>query len=340
MGPILLALLLTSPQAKPVPKGPGAKAAMQRQVQETHNEDANRFLMFVRSIKTLSVHMSLHRPDRPTDGEADLVLARPGKLFYHLTWGPEDYTFAILNGQAIEIDRGIKLYDTYPSPGWQPPEANGSDWVDSCFPMPFVNESDLVPKGSVDAESHLTTLNFSEGDPPVKTTLKFSDYKTNFDIPDSKFAVKPPAGFSAYSVDRLVPPHSIGEVLPPASLADGSGRSVTLGGLLHGKPGLIAIVDPESEISLGSLAVVKKVKGIKVLLVNLNPAVKGFRAGSIPVLHDPQGKIGTDWRVGATPMFYLVDGKGKITNVWYGFDRNKADRFATQISDAVGDMSD
>ena len=64
-----------------------------------------------------------------------------------------------------------------------------------------------------------------------------------------------------------------------------------------------------------------------------------MKAGSLPVFYDPKGAIGTAWRVGATPMFYVLDGKGKITNVWYGFDKNNAGKFATQVSDAVSDLS-
>ena len=135
MGPILLAALLLSPQAKPVPKGPGAKAEIQKQAQESHNEGANQFILFIRSIKTLSVHLSLHRPDRPTDGQADLILARPGKLFYHLTWGPEDYTFAIFNGDAIEIDKGIKLTMNTPRPAGNLRRRKAPPGGDSVSPL-------------------------------------------------------------------------------------------------------------------------------------------------------------------------------------------------------------
>ena len=202
-----------------------------------------------------------------------------------------------------------------------------------------MNESDLAPPGSVDAQHHLTTLNYVDGDPPVKTTIKFSDYKTNIPVPDSKFMLKPPAGFSSFSVRKVTPPHGIGETLPPATVVDGSGHASKFGSLLHGKPGFIAIVDPTSPPSLSSLAAVGKIKDINVFIVNLNASGTGVKLGSAPILHDPSGKLASDWRVGATPTFYLVDGAGKITNVWYGFDQSNSSRFATEVSDAVGDLS-
>lgn len=334
---MLLALLITTPQTKIVPRHEIPKVA--KKPQQPQGNGANRFILFVRGAKTLSVHMSLHRPDRPTDGQADLILARPAKLSYHLTWGPEDYTYTIYNGQGMEVDRGIKLYDEYPVPGWQPPEANGSPWVDSCFPVPFVDESLLVPSSSVDADGHLSAFAFTAGDPPVKTIVKFSDYKTDFPVSDAQFMLKPPVGFSAYSVDTPVPPRAIGQTLPSATLVDEGGRSSSLDQLLAGKPTLIAVLDPESQPSLNSISVVKTVKNVKVIVVSTGASSKGISAGSLPVFYDPKAGLANAWKIGATPMFYLVDGKGKITNVWYGFDKDKSGRFATQISDAVSDLS-
>lgn len=331
---MLLALLITSPQSKVAPRTGHAKPQ-----QQLPGNGANRFILFVRGAKTLSVHIDLHRPDRPTDGQADLILARPGKLFFHVSWGTEDYTYTVLNGEATEVDRGVKAYDEYPTPGWQAPQANASTWVDSCFPVPFIDESILVPNGNVDGQGHLSAFAFKDGDPPVQTTLKFSDYKTDFAVLDSKFVLKPPAGFSAYSVDTLVPPKAIGETLPPLMLSGGTGRSESLETLLGGKPALIALLDPDSQPSQNALAVIEKVKDIKILLVSTAPSAKGIRARSLPVFYDPKGAIGTTWHVGATPLIYVLDGKGKITNVWYGFDKNNAGKFATRISDAVSDLS-
>lgn len=331
---MLLALLLTAPQAKIAPHAAHAKSP-----QQLPGSGANRFILFVRGAKTLSVHIDLHRPDRPTDGKADLILARPGKLYFHVTWGPEDYTYTLFNGEATEVDRSVRAYDEYPVPGWQAPQANASSWVASCFPVPFTDESIIVPDGTVDGQGHLSAFAFIDGDPPVQTTLKFSDYKKNFVISDTKFILKPPPGFSAYSVDTLVPPRAIGNALPPQMLSNGAGRSESLQTLLGGKPALIALLDPDSQPSQNALAIIEKVKGIKVLLVSTGFSSKGIRAGSVPVFYDPKGEIGSAWHVGATPMFYIVDGKGKITNVWYGFDKSNAGKFVTEIGDAVSDLS-
>ena len=337
MSPILL-LLLVPPQAmKPVPKGPNAKATMQKQVPKASGA-TNRFLTFVRSNKELSVHMTLHRPDRQVDGQADLILQQPDKLFYHITWGPEEYTYVIRGGQATEVDKSVKLYDEYPLLTLQPPEANGSPWIDTCFPVPFVSDQITLPEKSVDESGHLIKFGFAD-EHGIVTTLTFTDYKTNQEQPESKFALVPPSGFTAYAVQRLAPPVSIGEPLPDISLSSTHGESRSLKQILGGKPALIAVLDPKSEPSVGSLSVLRGIKGVPVIVVNTASSAGGLDAGSLPEYLSQKGEMSSEWRVGLAPLFYMVDASGKVTNVWYGFDRDAPDKFATEINDAVSEVT-
>ena len=99
------------------------------------------------------------------------------------------------------------------------------------------------------------------------------------------------------------------------------------------------MLDPASPPSLSSLSVIKTIKEVKVLVVSVNGSGKSLAAGGVPVFNGSKGDLMTNWRIGATPTFYLVDRSGKITNVWYGFDKHRARRFATEVSDAVSDLS-
>lgn len=335
MTPILFLLLAASPQLKPVHKGPAAKAQV-AQGAAGANTANNRFLKFLLGAKEVSVHMALHRQDRPTDGQADLTLQRPGDLFYHLTWGPEDYTYTVHNGQAMEIDKGIKLYDEYPVASIQPPEANGSAWVATCFPQPFASEDVQLTEKSVDANGHLLKWGTSD-DNGVLTIITFTDYKTNETQPDAKFTLKAPIGYSCYEVQRLAPPVQIGRELPDVSVTKPSGGTGSIKEMLAGKPTFIAVLDPKSEPSVDSVKVLQQVKGLPVMIVSTGSA-SGLNAGPLPV-YSAGPELVSAWRVNLTPLFYVIDAKGKVTNVWYGFNKDAPNIFATEISDAVSEVT-
>src|SRR5258708_2490251 len=70
----------------------------------------NKFRKLMNGAKTMSVQLEIKQIGNPVVGHAVLILDQAHKLYYHLSWGNDDYTFTILNGEAIEIDKGQRLY--------------------------------------------------------------------------------------------------------------------------------------------------------------------------------------------------------------------------------------
>lgn len=329
MGPLAAALLLNSMKSleqgqrnsdKPNP----VKIANQR------------FRDFVGAQKSLSVHITLHRKDIPGDGAADLIMVSPDKIFFHLVWGREDYTYTVEAGRATEIDRGGKLYDEYPVPYAGAPTANGSYWVLGFFPTVFVDPNVILPENSIDANGKITQYTVRVGDPPASVDLIFSDYKTGITVPESKFQISPPAGFVSYSTQDLPPPLEIGQKLPNVTLSHAGSRDTNkLSEELSGKKSLVAILSPDSKPGIASIPTLREIKGARVVIVNLKPSGTGIQGGALPVLFDPQGGVEKALRAYRSPTFYLLDESGKITNVWYGFSRARKGLFAKQVKEAL-----
>ena len=327
MGLLIAAFLLASatPQKD---KGPGQDPAWLARRSAANTK----FRKMIDAANTLSVDMDIKQIGNPVDGHAVLVLKRPNKLYYHMQWGNAAYTYTILNGQATEVDLGTKTYDEYAVPGWTAPEANGSDWVGSFFPTVFVTSELLLPPDCFDEQGHVTHYAIGSGDEVTeKNSITFSNYRMNEPVSDSKFKQTVPVGLSVYGTPRPAPPIQINGKLPDVKLNKG-----TLVEAIGGSHALIALLDPSSAPCVASLKVLKNVKGTKVIVLNANSKGSGLLAGSLRTYYDPSGNLEDALRAPMTPLYYFVDGKGKVLNVWYGFDRDNPKKFADQITAAIG----
>jgi len=296
----------------------------------------NKFRKWFSTARTLSVDITINQVGNPVPGKATLVLERPDKLFYNLKWAKDDYTYTIDNGVATEVDLGQKSYEVYDVPGWSPPEANGSDWVTSFFPNYFVDDKILLPPDCFDSEGRVSHYAIGSGTDTGfhKNTVTFANYKINMPVPESRFKQTIPAGLSVYGTPRPAPPIQIGEVLPNVSVVSATGRKTTLMQALSGKQTLVACVDPDCAPSMASLSLLKKLNKPSVLVLNLNPK-NGVKLASLPVFHSSSGNLMDAMRAPMTPLYYFVNGSGKVLNVWYGFDRDQPSKFADQIKEAV-----
>jgi hypothetical protein len=329
MGPIFAALLLNSHRdVRQDPKNPSPVQIANR-----------RFRDFVGAQKSLAVHMTFHRKDVPVDGKADLILLSPDKLYYHFVWGRDEYTYAVSGGRATEVDRGGRLYDEYPVPYAGAPEASGSPWVGAFFPSAFIDPNVTLPAKAIDAGGKITHYTVNVGNPAVAVNISFSDYKTGVVVPDSKFQVSPPAGFVAYSTQRVPATLPIGQKLPNVQLSSAGTKSSTkLVDALNGKPTLVAVFGPDSDPGRASLPALVELGSTRVVILNLAATGEGIEGGTIPIFYDPQGKLAGALRAYRSPTFYLVDGSGTITNTWYGFAKSKQDLFISQVKQAVSEQ--
>jgi hypothetical protein len=296
----------------------------------------SKFRRMVTGARTLSVQLSIKQEGNPIPGHAVFMISRPNKLYYHLTWGKDDYTFTVVNGRATEVDLGKKVYDEYAVPGLTGPAGNSSDF-NSFFPAVFVREEVVLPAQSFDDSGHLKAYAIGSGAQGDKNVITFSDYKLNAPIPDSKFVPNIPAGLTAHQIPQPAPPIQIGSSLPDLRLVDNSGKPATLVQAIGGKHAIVAYLDSTCQPSVSALAALQKIKGTQVVVLDASP--KGnLKTGSLPAYHDPKGSIGAAIRAPMTPLMFLVDSRGNVVNVWYGFDRRNPKKLAGQLTQALADL--
>jgi hypothetical protein len=94
------------------------------------------------------------------------------------------------------------------------------------------------------------------------------------------------------------------------------------------KGGLVAILSADSEPSRRAGAALAKIRSAGTPVVTLGDAagVPGAEGYATPKLLEDMG-------VPSTPVFFKIDGKGKIAAVWLGFDPAATNRF---VSEATG----
>jgi hypothetical protein len=299
----------------------------------------NKFRKLLSNAKTLSVQMDINQVGNPVVGHAVLELKRPDSLYFHLAFGSDEYTYTILNGQATEVDLGNKVYDEYAVPRWSAPQANGSDWVGSFFPTVFVDDGVVLPTDCFDDQGHVIQYAIGSGDTndTKRNAITFKNYKVNEPIPDAKFKLAVPTGVSVFSTPRPAPPFQIGEVLPNVAIFGPNGKSVHLVQVIGGKHSILALLDPESLPCRASIGVLKKVKGVGVIVLNAEPKGAGLKSG-LPTYHDPAGRLANALRAPMMPLYYLVDSGGKVIAEWYGFDRHHPEKFADQLSATIAKL--
>ncbi|MEA2551843.1 MAG: AhpC/TSA family [Fimbriimonadaceae bacterium] len=301
----------------------------------------DRFVEYLNAAQTLSVHIEFRRQGVDAPGHADLTIVRPDKLRFEVKWGTEDYTYSVVDGHAVEVDRSTKTYDEYPvRQGLPCPQATASSWVTALFPEIFTSKENRPPASGIDDAGRITTYAIVSGDPAVKTDFTFSEYKVNEAVADSAFALAAPLGYRSVTTARFPPAWQIGEQLPMGLLAKtGSNEPVDILQSMSGKPAVIAVLSPDCPPGLASIPMLKAIKNAQVLVFNVDVKGKDIQTAPMPTYYDPKGEMYNLVRAPLTPLFYLVDGKGKILNLWYGFDRTKPEALAKQIETAVASIN-
>src|SRR5690242_3909296 len=100
MGPIIAAILISQVQTPALTRLATEIRQQDPEFLAKRSEANAKFRKMVAAAKTLSVQMTLRQVGSPAIGHAVLTISRPDKVYYHLSWGKDDYTFTILNGKA------------------------------------------------------------------------------------------------------------------------------------------------------------------------------------------------------------------------------------------------
>jgi hypothetical protein len=142
-------------------------------------------------------------------------------------------------------------------------------------------------------------------------------------VSPSEFALQIPLGYQPFALPRELSPLQKGKMAPLAGWKLAGGQTVNLLDQSGRKPFLLAVVDGQKP-SQSAFAALHQLKS-KLPVALVGPGL----------LRDPDGTRLQQLSPPGYPMFYLVDGSGKILNLWLGFDPAKSDQFQQEVTDGA-----
>jgi outer membrane lipoprotein-sorting protein len=160
-----------------------------------------------------------------------------------------------------------------------------------------------------------------------KVSFNFSNFVLNPTVAEKDFVFKIPTGYTPHALQREHYSLEIENPMPLGVWKNSQGGDVDLKTDLTGKPTLLVLTgdDPRMEPNVEGFLNQLKAKGLS--LIHLSNA-KTPPAGS---LFDPTGKRFAEINPPGTPMFYLVDGKGAIKRLWYGYSLGESSSLLNEI---------
>ena len=305
-----------------------------------------------------------------------LVLDSQARLIYRATQGANSYTLSITPAGYREVEQASRMYEDFDYPGrvrlyasrlsplfktlpnWllgvnpsrlfpanSPVKVVGTETIDgkTCDKLQATS-SGPMGSGVYDlsvAQSGLIYRYHSRVQTPNGLDEKewtLSGYRTLSSFSPTEFSNPIPDGFVPFALPDHYGPVEIGKPLylrgwfasktkQPWNPKSGQAVLFVLTGAdsLPCKRAVKALTGWASQI---------KSKGVDLAIgideVNQADA-KGF-------LYDPDKRSLKEMGAPSTPMFYLVDGKGVVRNLWMGFDNDKADKFLSDLLAAIASL--
>lgn len=164
---------------------------------------------------------------------------------------------------------------------------------------------------------------------PMGTMLieqDFSAYVTGQKFTDAQFSLKLPAGFSPFKLESADYGIPQGEALPNATFRQASsGKSASLKNLVAGKNTLVVITDAEFPSNAAMFKSIQKVSSkipeFRLVTISMSRNAKSAGTmGASGAYYDPTGQELTKLFAPGAPTMYLVDKKGRVAQMFFGFD--------------------
>lgn len=321
----------------------------------------DRYEHYAKSLQVSRWQFTVTSPGANTSANGTLWLNRGKALRFDTKWRDEDYTLVIRDRQMIEVERKEKTYY----------EVQPVDWVGAMpskiavapkFVFPgwvvltdlrkgfdntaHVSYAGTEKVGAVSCDHVKISISTREGvvnedvwiEPsgklaklslgvPMSPTKVWTIHEVQrlTAIPKNELYFDIPAGYTPHQFPQFLGPLAVDETFPVSGWKDSAGRSLKLNGKTF-----IAALGEQCEPSTRSLSALKGITGVRVVM--LSDAKKTTHAGWYA---DAVGTSLTKLSLPATPTFFLVDGKGKITHLWMGYDPEKRDAFLKEIAEAL-----
>jgi outer membrane lipoprotein-sorting protein len=330
-----------------------------------------RFFAYQRGLTSLRVEIALEVGAQRRKGTATLIYQKPQRTRFDLKMAGSDYSFASTEQGSVEIDWAAKQFDERPwasTLGYPPPrmtEVNFALFPDALI---YFSRDQMMPKDAevefrgqehisgqsvdhirahwmgslgptardlyVSPEGRLLRYEISNGE-TVVLRVQMSRFEPNPKLDLKDFTIDLPPGLRQYALPSPESPEEVGLRLKYGSWWSSRAKSmVDPGKDLKGAPHLLVFVRSGC---LPSARLLKALPGLAsgdVVTFTLDKEDAGMGASYV----DRSGAGQLDLSVPSTPAIYLVDDKGVLNRVWYGYDPESKETFFKDIRDAVAGL--
>lgn len=320
----------------------------------------DRYSRFMAKVRTMSVDVKVKYSGSESLGTAQLIVSKPVSVKFAGQWGGSSFLYTQNPRGAIELDRKLGRYREYGRASViLPPTGEVAKPAPTAFPgivlVPDLRR--IIPPGknfglvkstpgvkatTIDCEFEIQggrihiwfkidefgKLIFSK---QVRTgnlgseslEIYYTNWQINKTYSPKLFEIEPPLGTRP---DVLpTPPDSltVGQQFPMAETVRLGSKSERLSSFAASKPVLISVLSKNCPPSRAFHAWLEKnrsriPKKVKLMALAVGNGIP-FK-GSIPVASQPTDSLWNKLNLPGTPGLYLIDSKGKIAKMWFGFD--------------------
>lgn len=172
-------------------------------------------------------------------------------------------------------------------------------------------------------------------------TQEYSNYRVNGSLGLESFLGRIPDGFVPHTLPGAMTYLLEGETFPSVALGQKSGAPKALE--FSGKGALVAFTTPDCAISARAAPLLstlrESAKASGYTFVEISDARRAGDAkahsGASDVRFDPSDTARTAFGVQGTPSLWLVNGNGRVTGYWFGFNPAESHRLEREIKDAL-----
>jgi len=308
--------------------------------------------------------------------KGSLIVDHNKRLRYDALSGPTKYILSITPALYREVDFHMKEYEEFPYQGGFSVFPSDISPLQISLPMwlkvPTLNA--LIPRtakfqfvnsrkvGNQTCDHLHTEFQTNEGSGTIdldiandgliyrfnrvtvmrsiknEETWSFDRYKPSSTFADSRFDNEVPQGFAPYALEYHDGPTEVGSKLNLLTFVDS--RSLKPIAVPKGKPILLLVVGHDSLPGRNALSAARGWSAVLaqngVSLLAVSAALRANQAEGLPF--DPSQTTMRLLSPPATPLFYLLDKSGKLTNVWMGYHPTEAAKLKSDILKAISEL--
>lgn len=152
-----------------------------------------------------------------------------------------------------------------------------------------------------------------------------SNYAVRQKFTAAQFSTRLPLGYAPFALDRADFGLPSGTQVPNVELKGASGQAASLKDLISGKNALVVVADADfhanSELFKSIHSISAKIPDFRLVVISAKRDAASAKKIGVPnVYFDPTGAQLAKLQAPGVPAMYLVDKKGSIAQMFFGFD--------------------